>query len=124
MSCENVFGDVIYSYSRAQAIEDGVLVDLGRFEGFRHHWKAHLACTSTVWAIIDEALKIEGLDVNGIGHDISVVAKIAIRRNTEPCPQEVRFEVLIASKKHVLKLHIGLGDRAELVLTLMLPYED
>ena len=28
MSMEELFGETIYSYSRAQAIEDGVLVDL------------------------------------------------------------------------------------------------
>jgi hypothetical protein len=30
MSCENPFGETIYSYFRAQAIEDGVLVDLSQ----------------------------------------------------------------------------------------------
>ena len=28
-AAESIFGDVIYSYTRAQAIEDGVLVDAG-----------------------------------------------------------------------------------------------
>jgi hypothetical protein len=124
MSCENVFNNVIYSYSRAQAIADGVLVDLSQFEGFRQHWKAHLAATSAVWSIIEEALKKESQDVDGIGHDVSTLAKVAIRSTTESNPQEIRFEVLIAGKKHALKLHIGSGDRAEPVLTLMLPYED
>ena len=28
-AAESIFGDVIYSYTRAQVIEDGVLVDAG-----------------------------------------------------------------------------------------------
>ncbi len=39
MSASDVFGEVISSYSRAQAIEDGVLVDisgLAREAGFRY----------------------------------------------------------------------------------------
>ena len=35
MSCENPFGETIYSYSRAQAIEDGVLVDLSQADSIR-----------------------------------------------------------------------------------------
>ena len=34
------------------------------------------------------------------------------------------FKVIIAGKKHALKLHFGPGDTAEPVLTLMLPGED
>ena len=46
----NPFADapVIFSYSRAQAIEDGVLVDLTKWAketGFR----IPVACTSTLW---------------------------------------------------------------------------
>jgi hypothetical protein len=124
MNCENVFDNVIYMYSRAQAIADGVLVDLSQFEGFKCHWKAHLAGTSAVWAIIEEALQHEGQDVNGIAHDVSMCAKQAIRACTELCPTQVRFDILIAGRKHTLKLHIGPGDKGEAVLTLMLPYED
>src|SRR3990167_8912386 len=44
----SVFGDVIYAYSRAQAIEDGVLVDVSetaREAGF----KFPVAVTRTLW---------------------------------------------------------------------------
>ena len=50
MSCENPFGETIYSYSRAQAIEDGVLVDLSQADSIRQHWKYPFGCTSVVWA--------------------------------------------------------------------------
>jgi type I site-specific restriction endonuclease len=35
MNNENVFGDMIYSYSRKQAIEDGVLVDLSEVDSIK-----------------------------------------------------------------------------------------
>ena len=122
MSCENPFGETIYSYSRSQAIEDGVLVDLSQADSIRQHWKHPFACTSTVWAIIEEALQHPGQDVSGICHDISTMAKLAIRSTRET--ELIFFSVIITGKKHALKLHIGPGDTAAPVLTLMLPYED
>lgn len=122
MSCENPFGETIYSYSRAQAIEDGVLVDMSQTDSIRQHWKYPFACTSAVWAIIEEALQQPGQDVSGICHDISTMAKLAIHGAANL--ELVRFNVIIAGRTHTLKLHIGPGDTAAPVLTLMLPYED
>ena len=45
----DLFGEVIYAYTRAQAIADGVLIDvseLSRDAGFRHP----VAMTSGAWA--------------------------------------------------------------------------
>ena len=122
MTNENPFGEVIYSYSRAQAIEDGVLVDLSNVDSIRQHWKHPFACTSAVWAIIEEALKQDSQDVSGISHDISTMAKLALRGGRER--DRVLFTVIITGRKHSLKLHIGPGDTAAPVLTLMLPNED
>ena len=122
MSCENPFGETIYSYSRSQAIEDGVLVDLSQADSIRQHWKHPFACTSAVWAIIEEAQEKPGQDVSGICHDISTMAKHAIRSTRES--EQIFFSVIITGKKHAMKLHIGPGDTAAPVLTLMLPYED
>ena len=122
MSCENPFGETIYSYSRSQAIEDGVLVDLSQADSVRQHWKHPFACTSAVWAIIEEALQHPGQDISGICHDISTTAKHAIRSTRET--EQIFFSVIITKKKHAMKLHIGPGDTAAPVLTLMLPYED
>jgi hypothetical protein len=122
MTNENPFGEVIYSYSRTQAIEDGVLVDLSAVDSIRQHWKHPFACTSAVWTIIEDALQHPGQDVSGICHDVSTMAKLAIRDAREA--ELIRFEVIIAGKTHAMKLHIGPGDTARPVLTLMLPYED
>ena len=122
MTQDNPFGEVVYSYSRKQAIEDGVLVDLSQVDSIKQHWKHPFACTSTVWGIIESALQRPGQDVSGICHDISTMAKLAIRSATDP--ELVRFSVIITGRTHALKLHIGPGDTAAPVLTLMLPYED
>ena len=55
-SVEETFGPVIYSYSRAQAIEDGVLVDLtANFPNDTRLYRWPVACTSTVWNLIEKA---------------------------------------------------------------------
>ncbi len=125
MSCENTFGETIYSYSRTQAIEDGVLVDLSQADSIRQHWKHPFACTSAVWSIIEEALATPSQDVSGICHDISTIAKLSIRNAPDARETEqIRFDVIITGKKYAMKLHIGPGDTAAPVITLMLPYED
>lgn len=125
MTNENLFGETIYSYSRAQAIEDGMLVDLSQVDSIRQHWKYPFACTATVWAIIETAANQPVHDVSGICHDISTMAKLAVRSNQSGRDSEqIHFDVIIAAKKHALKLHIGPGDTAAPVLTLLLPHED
>jgi hypothetical protein len=119
---QNPFGTPIYSYTRAQAIEDGVLVDLTQFETVRQHWKLHFACTDTVWTAIEDAVHQHGHDIEGVLHDISTVAKIAINRNH--CADTLLFTVIIGNAHKNLKLHIGPGDDPTPVLTLMLPHED
>jgi hypothetical protein len=122
MSCENPFGETIYSYSRTQAIADGVLIDLSHVDSIRQHWKYPFACTSTVWAIFEEALQRPDQDTDGICHDLSTMAKLALRSTRDV--EQIFFTVIIAGKKHPMKLHIGPGDTVNPVLTLMLPYED
>jgi hypothetical protein len=123
MDSNSPFGEVIYSYTRAQAIEDGVLVDLTQFQTIRAHWKHNLACTDTVWCAIEYAVQQHGKDTEGILHDISVMAKLAIRR-AAPGQTTIHFPVVIGHARKNLKLHIGPGDDAEPVLTLMLEHED
>ena len=122
MTTENPFGEPIYSYTRKQAIEDGVLADLSAIDSIRQHWKYPFACTAAVWAIIEQALQKEGQDIEGICHDISTMAKISFKRSAND--NISYFKVFIAGGEHTLKLHIGPGDTPEPVLTLMLPNED
>jgi len=122
MSNENPFGEPIYSYSRTQAIEDGVLVDLSQVDSIRRAWRHHFVCTSAVWAIIEAALKRPDQDLVGICHDISFMSMIAIRKSSDE--GLVHFRVIITRTTHTFKLHIGPGDTPTPVLTLMLSNED
>lgn len=119
---ESLFGDVIYSYTRANAIADGVLVDLTEVETVKQHWKHPFACTDTVHNIIADAIEAGGCDMEGIMHDVSSCAKAEARRVGRR--NVILFMVGIGNRLHELKLHIGPGDTAAPVLTLMLACED
>ncbi len=133
---------VIFSYSRAQAIEDGVLVDLtewARETGF----KIPVACTSAVWngyIAPPEGTRECGQSERGRAHDVLWMLYLTIRSqkpNTvsrngngrRPIEDRLYFEVafLQAPRKHEtvrFKSICGPGDHGEPVVTIMLPDED
>lgn len=133
--------EIIDTYSRAQAIADGVLVDVSdtneaREAGFR----VPVALTADVWARYAEweseaQLKQRSLGQSTAGRlwDILYMASMSMRaaairgngntllyklhvipRNGRPAsPREI-----------TLKIHSGAGDHGEHVITIMLPHED
>lgn len=120
---------IIFSYTRTQAIEDGVLVDvseMAREAGFR----IPVAMTSTVWAeYVSVPDAVTGQDETGRLWDILWMLFVAIRR--EPgSSSELLFELIVRNdddaRPHTvqLKSHCGPGDAAEPVITIMLPHED
>jgi hypothetical protein len=115
------FGEVIHSYTRKQAITDGVLVDLSQFEVVRQHWKHHVACTDTVWSLIETAVNEHAKDHIGILHDLSMCAKANMGHQSG---DTIRFSCIVGRSTYHFKFHCGPGDTAEPVLTLMLPHED
>lgn len=129
---QEIFGDVIYSYSRAQAIEDGVLIDVSetaREAGI----KFPVALTSAVW---DEYVEVPfGLrghqDPKGRLWDIIFMFRMSVKNNGEQNPlrfclyvRNTHRETLDNRDKIELKAHCGPGDTAEPVITIMLPHED
>jgi len=122
-STDSVFGNVIYSYTRANAIEDGVLVDLSRLPVIRTFWTDPLACTDTVWAAIQEGVTAGG-DLDGILHDICWTARCTLSQAKSKETNRIFFSVTISDRVHDLKLHCGPGDDALPVLTLMRSTED
>ena len=120
---DSVFGDVIYSYTRANVIADGVLVDLSEIETVKTHWKFPFACTDTVYSLIETAIAENGKDLEGIMHDIGTMSKMQMRRDGV-VNDTLLFEVIIGRRLQSLKLHIGPGDTVQPVMTLMLPNED
>lgn len=129
-SVEGVFGEMISSYSRAQAIEDGVLVDVtetAKEAGFK--WP--VAMTRAAWEDLvawdDSNRGIQ--DEQGRLWDVVWMASRAAKRGgDEPLVVEVfRVPNTPRATRPVLTkfvVHCGPGDTAEPVITLCLPGED
>ena len=121
--------DLIHSYSRQQAIEDGVLVDVtetAREAGFRDP----VALTATVFgAYVEVPHGVTGQDADGRLWDLLWMLRHAIRRDSEGGPV-LLFRVLVRNSETTpprlvtLKSVCGPGDDGELVITIMLPDED
>ena len=130
-----IFGEVIYAYTRAQAIEDGVLIDVGEIAkdaGFR--WP--VALTTGAWSNCVEwtdsdSRKQSPQDQSGRLWDVLWMAACAIRVADENSGQ-LNFKLyLIRRDGHStdaeltrLKLLVGPGDQGEPVVTILLPTED
>jgi len=123
---EDIFGNVIFCYTRKQAIEDGVLVDVSktaREAGFL--WP--FAMTAEVWGLIERIpKKYSHEDITGRLWDVLMVARASIRR-LQAQQNVIFFDVILhheGGSRVQLKLHCGPADRGEPVLTLMLPDQD
>lgn len=112
---EELFGNVIFSYTRRQALEDGVLIDLS--ENFPEDtviYKFPVACTASVWALIEA----EDGELNGIVWDLCwMSAKGGIV--SRPDPTTVIFKVIIGRRTHTLKAVCGPNDDASPCITVM-----
>ncbi|MDE1977347.1 MAG: hypothetical protein KGI84_08840 [Elusimicrobia bacterium] len=118
--------EIIHAYTRAQAIEDGVLADvsdLAREAGFK--WP--VAVTSLVWAFLEpsEDLKDQGQSWTGRAWDMLTILRHAIR--TAERTDEVRFAPLFVLEPGrdpqpvQLRAKCGPGDNGEPVITVMMP---
>jgi hypothetical protein len=121
--------EVISVYTRKQAIEDGVLVDLSAVapDVCSQHFKYPVACTAAVWSIIDKAVqnKKHHNDLNGVVHDILWMSRKA---SWGINPDTRHFGVIIKGagrqSKFALKIVVSPGDTPEPVLTVMMNDED
>lgn len=129
------FGEVISSYSRAEALADGVLIDAGpmaREAGFR--WP--VAITAAAWAdcIVWDATDTERQvhqDQSGRLWDVLFMAVHAARNSTSSS-SELLFQLYRVprdghsqdAQRVTLKLMTGPGDGREPVMTILLPNED
>jgi len=127
----DLFGDVIYAYTRKQAIEDGVLIDvsaMAKQAGIRFP----VAVTSAVWhefIVPNEAMKEFGQSEDGRLWDVLWVFRNQAKRfGTDRVLFTVRFFMDIhgVPKQNpvTLKALCGPGDTREPVITIMLPDED
>lgn len=130
------FGEVISSYTRAQAIEDGELVDMmaGEFgkateeAGFRYP----IAMTNTAFSLyvaLTEKAKEACNDEQGRWWDILTMLKFAMRLPQNVGKSEIIFEFRcvvnrLRPRRCLLKAVVGPGDSGEPVITVLLPDED
>jgi len=127
-----LFGELIHSYTRTQAIADGVLIDVSQAAkevGIRYP----VAVTAAVWSALvpDEAARALGQDERGRLHDLVWMLRCSIRPATST--SDISFAVLLAQPSGRCRLarrplHLravcGPGDHAEPVITVMFPHED
>ncbi len=103
--------EIIYSYSREQAIEDGVLVDLTEWasadKGFMGGFTVPVVVTSALWDAIEKIGKKSIQDVRGRAHDVLFMASLAMRSMIKRNVQDYNFKVLLQvgrKRNHILHI--------------------
>ncbi len=129
MTMAELFGPVISSYTRADAIADGVLIDVSETAS-EAGIVFPVAVTSAVWAeyvAVPEGVQCQ--DEAGRLWDILWMLKCAIKSG--PSGSFISFGVHVRNDNRnrtpplrQLKAVCGPGDNAEPVITIMLPEED
>lgn len=119
--------DLIFSYTRAEALADGVLIDVSahaRELGFKHPFALTAAAFGECVAV---PANCPDQDLAGRLHDVLFMAILAaMKAGRATC---VTFQVSVVTapgcrETKTLELHGGPGDDAEPVLTLMMQGED
>jgi hypothetical protein len=123
-TAEAIFGELLYSYSRADALADGVLVDITE-RTTRAGIRYPAACTAAVWALIDCVPEDDADTLAGVVADSRLAEVLnamlaAIRRGGTRGADRVAFETLGIELYAVC----GPGDTAAPVITIMLQGED
>ncbi|MBW8003190.1 MAG: hypothetical protein FVQ80_14415 [Planctomycetes bacterium] len=121
--------DIIYSYTRSQAIEDGSLIDvtqMAKEAGIKYP----VAVTKAVWDTYitpDEELISLGQSINGRLWDVLWIFRtLASHKSRDTLFFRVYFlmDRYTKPKFVTLKALIHPGDNLEPVITIMLPGED
>ena len=129
---EDIFGPVISSYSRAQGIEDGILVDVTEWasaeKGFLGGFTCPVAVTRSVWSDLENIppSKKGWQDLRGRAHDLLFMASLAARKANSKTGGVLFGMILYVGRrsKQVYKLHAGPGDDGKLVITISQRNED
>lgn len=129
---ENLFADfdVISKYSRADAIEDGTLVDLTKLypELCRQLYRYPVSVTAAVYSVIESAVSSERHcnDFEGLIWDMLWMSQRGIIKRIDE--SQHLFQVIIngegLDRLQTFKIVCHAGDNAEPVLTIMMPDED
>jgi hypothetical protein len=122
--------ELIHSYTRAQAIEDGEIVELDRKLAREAGILLPVDCTRALWAIVEpsDELKKMGQSVTGRLWDLFSMLRFAVR--SRPDTDLIFYKCLFLQEGkdeptlYVIKAVLGGGDDGKPIITLMLPYED
>ena len=119
--------EIICSYSREQALEDGVLVDVTD-EAKKAGFKYPFAMTAEVWNVINSIPEEHSYESKaGRLWDVLMLAMMRIR-TLKTDTDLIMFEVILHNNMMhdtvELKLLIGPGDTVDPVFTLMFPNQD
>ena len=133
------FGDVIFAYTRADAIRDGTLVEIPADLCHEAGIVVPVAVTASVWDLIDPG-NLETMpdqSVNGRTWDLLWMLTCAVRSTRERrrsvvvfqcdflmCSQAFSRTAIPEQKTATLRAVCGPGDQGEPVITIMLPWED
>jgi len=127
--------DLIYSYSRSQALNDGVLIpadpDLCREAGF----KIPIAITDHLWGLIEPGNldEIPSQSVTGRLWDLLWMFRLSVSDPKNHGKNQLRYKLVLLEKKpgcpcrleqYDISAVCGPGDQGEPVITLMLPEDD
>ena len=122
--------DVIYAYTRAQALEDGELVDVSE-KAKEAGITCAVAVTSALWGDINIIPAQSGQDVAGRLWDILYMFTRAAKESksntivyTLIMPVKPAYNAEDEEGLYRVKAVIGPGDKGEPVITLMRPDED
>lgn len=136
MEPKNIFEDaeIIHSYTRAQAIEDGVLVDLTETfkaeiheAGFKGLPVAMTARAYAECVALTPKAKEAGNDVHGRAWDVLYMLMNALRRGARGNPINYELYVVrdrLRPTRTTLKAVFAPGDNGEPTLTVMFSDED
>lgn len=116
--------EVIHTYSRAEAIRDGVLVDLtALFPDDTSRLKYPVACTAAVWNLIERVCERTGEDPGGYVWNLCFMA-IHAGKTVHPTTRIFKCSIPCPGRQHAFKIVCGPGDDLEPVFTIMFPNED
>jgi len=117
--------DLIYSYTRAQAIADGVLIDIS-FIAKDLGFKYPVAVTDSIWNKYILYNGEQSQDTMGRLWDLLWMFKIAASRCTGDLLFFTVSYIMNSGQTENVKLKAlcGAGDTREPVITIMLPEED
>jgi len=130
---DDLFGEVIHRYTRAQAIEDGELVEVSKSdEAIETGIKYPVALTRAVWdRYVEVPEGVWGQDPKGRLWDILWLFSRCAKRSSPFPTDRFFFRVHVRNDNRegtpptvLLEAVCGPGDEGEPVITVQLPDED